>query len=104
MPRSPTTKLLDTKLLIWALKDGARRPPSYFICKAQDNICQKNMLYNIKTEKKEPIEPLKPLPLHHSFRHQKKMKIGHDEAVQKNDKDDDATEITQNNKRKNYIG
>lgn len=32
------------------------------------------------------------------------MKIGHDEAEQKNDKDDDATEITQNNKRKNYIG
>ena len=71
VPRSPTTKLLDTKLLIWVLEDGARRPPSYFICKAQDNIYQKNMLYNIKTEKKEPVEPLKPLPLHHSFRHQK---------------------------------
>lgn len=32
------------------------------------------------------------------------MKIGHDEAEQKNDKDGDATEITQNNKRQNYIG
>lgn len=32
------------------------------------------------------------------------MKIGHDEAEQKNDKDDDATEITQNNKLKDYTG
>lgn len=34
----------------------------------------------------------------------KKMKIGHDEAEQNNNKDGDATEITQNNKRKHYIG
>lgn len=38
------------------------------------------------------------------FSSSKKRKIGHDEAEQKNDKDDDANEITQNNKRKNYIG
>lgn len=38
------------------------------------------------------------------FSSSKKMKKGHDEAVQKNDKDDDANEITQNNKRQNYIG
>ena len=38
------------------------------------------------------------------FSSSKKMKKGHDEAEQQNDKDDDATEITQNNKRKNYIG
>lgn len=38
------------------------------------------------------------------FSSSKKMKIGHDEAKQNNDKDGDATEITHDNKRKHYIG
>ena len=32
------------------------------------------------------------------------MKISHNEAEQNNDKDGDATEITQNNKLKDYTG
>lgn len=62
------------------------------------------MLYNIKTGEKEPVEPLKTPTFAPLFSSSKKMKIGHDEAEQNNNKDGDATEITQNNKRKHYIG
>lgn len=64
----------------------------------------KNMLYNIKNRKKRAYRTTETPTFAQLFSSSKKMKIGHDEAVQKNDKDDDATEITQNNKRKNYIG
>lgn len=64
----------------------------------------KNMLYNIKKTRKRGVLTAETPTFAPLFSSSKKMKIGHDEAEQKNDKDDDATEITQNNKRKNYIG
>lgn len=59
----------------------------------------KNMLYNIKKTRKRGVLTAESSTFAPLFSSSKKMKIGHDEAKQKNDKDGDATEITQNNKR-----
>ena len=62
------------------------------------------MLYNIKKTRKRGVLTAESSTFAPLFSSSKKMKIGHDEAEQNNDKDGDATEITHDNKRKHYIG
>lgn len=62
------------------------------------------MLYNIKKTRKRGVLTAESSTFAPLFFVIKKMKIGHDEAEQKNDKDGDATEITHDNKRKHYTG